>query len=131
TGNWFFREVPPGRRWPTRDCCRWSTWSSSSSTTWQRALICPAASRCGGRRVRCPQRCAGRSNRATPSVRKGHEMDEHGSPFRCAVLSVAKHDYVARGVASHPRFELTVVADDPQVPDWIHERNQLFADANR
>jgi predicted dehydrogenase len=44
------------------------------------------------------------------------------------VLSVAKHDYVARGVASHPRFELTVVADDPDVPDWLHERNQLFAD---
>jgi predicted dehydrogenase len=51
-------------------------------------------------------------------------------PFRCAVLSVAKHDYVARGVASHPRFELTVVADDPDVPGWLHERNQLFADAN-
>ena len=26
--------------------------------------------------------------------------------FRCAVLSAVKHDYVARGVASHPRFEL-------------------------
>lgn len=51
--------------------------------------------------------------------------------FRCAVLSVAKHDYVARGVASHPRFELTVVADDPQVPEWIHERNQLFADLHQ
>ena len=37
--------------------------------------------------------------------------------FRCAVLSAVKHDYVARGVASHPRFELAVVADDPQVPD--------------
>lgn len=52
-------------------------------------------------------------------------------PFRCAVLSVAKHDYVARGVASHPRFELTVVADEPHVPDWLHERNQLFADAQQ
>jgi myo-inositol 2-dehydrogenase / D-chiro-inositol 1-dehydrogenase len=49
--------------------------------------------------------------------------------FRCAVLSVAKHDYVARGVAAHPRFELAVVADDPNVPDWLHERNQLFADS--
>src|ERR1051325_1713521 len=49
--------------------------------------------------------------------------------FRCAVLSVAKHDYVARGMATHPRFELAVVADDPQVPDWLHERNQQFADA--
>ena len=50
--------------------------------------------------------------------------------FRCAVLSAVKHDYVARGVASHPRFELVVVADDPQVPDWAHERNQKFAEAH-
>ncbi len=50
--------------------------------------------------------------------------------FRCAVLSAVKHDYVARGLASHPRFELAVVADDPHVPDWAHERNQQFADAN-
>lgn len=49
--------------------------------------------------------------------------------FRCAVLSAVKHDYVARGVASHPRFELAVVADDPEVPGWAHERNQQFADA--
>jgi predicted dehydrogenase len=51
--------------------------------------------------------------------------------FRCAVLSAVKHDYVARGVASHPRFELAVVADDPDVPGWAHERNQQFADAHR
>jgi predicted dehydrogenase len=51
--------------------------------------------------------------------------------YRCAVLSAVKHDYVARGVASHPRFELAVVADDPHVPDWAHERNQQFADAFR
>jgi myo-inositol 2-dehydrogenase / D-chiro-inositol 1-dehydrogenase len=51
--------------------------------------------------------------------------------FRAAVLSVVKHDYIARGMASHPRFALTVVADDPHVPDWTHERNQQFADANR
>ncbi len=48
--------------------------------------------------------------------------------FRCAAISAVKHDYVARGVASHPRFELVVVADDPQVPDWAHERNQQLAD---
>jgi predicted dehydrogenase len=48
--------------------------------------------------------------------------------FRCAVLSAVKHDYVARGVASHPRFELAVVADEPGVPDWAHERNQHLAD---
>lgn len=54
-----------------------------------------------------------------------------GAPrrFRCAVLSVLKHDYVARGVASHPRFELVVVCDDPHIPQWAHERNQQFADA--
>ena len=56
-------------------------------------------------------------------------MSSSPKQFRCAVLSAVKHDYVARGVASHPRFELTVVADDPQIPDWAHERNQQFADA--
>lgn len=49
--------------------------------------------------------------------------------FRCAALSAIKHDYVARGVASHPRFELVVVADEPHLPDWVHERNQQFADS--
>jgi len=49
--------------------------------------------------------------------------------FRCAVLSAVKHDYVARGIASHPRFELAVVADDPGVPEWTHQRNQQLADA--
>jgi predicted dehydrogenase len=36
---------------------------------------------------------------------------------------------VPRGVASHPRFELTVVADDPDRSDWAHQRNQKFADS--
>ncbi len=49
--------------------------------------------------------------------------------FRCAILSAVKHDYVARGVASHPRFEMAVVADDPHVPTWAHERNQQLADS--
>jgi predicted dehydrogenase len=44
-----------------------------------------------------------------------------------AALGVVKHDYLPRGVAAHPRFELVVVADDPSVPDWMHERNQRFA----
>src|SRR5215470_14421853 len=48
--------------------------------------------------------------------------------FRCAVLSVVKHAYVARGVAAHRRFELAVVADDPDRPDWTHRRNQELAD---
>ncbi|MFM8286842.1 MAG: Gfo/Idh/MocA family protein [Planctomycetaceae bacterium] len=47
--------------------------------------------------------------------------------WRCAVLSVVKHAYVPRGVAAHPRFELVVVADDADQPDWVHERNQQFA----
>ena len=38
--------------------------------------------------------------------------------FRCAVLSAVKHDYVARGVAAHRRFELVVVADEmPDLPN--------------
>ena len=48
--------------------------------------------------------------------------------FRCAVLSAVKHDYVPRGMAAHPRFELVVVADDADQPDWVHERNQKLAD---
>ena len=52
-------------------------------------------------------------------------------PFRCAVLSAVKHDYIARGMASHPRFELVVVAEDPDVPGWAHERNQQFAELYR
>jgi predicted dehydrogenase len=31
-------------------------------------------------------------------------------------------------MASHPRFELVVVADDADVPEWAHERNQQLAD---
>jgi len=48
--------------------------------------------------------------------------------LRCAVISVVKHAYVPNGVASHPRFELVVVADDDDQPNWVHERNQLYAD---
>ncbi len=48
--------------------------------------------------------------------------------YRCALLSVIKHDYVPRGVVSHPQFDIVVVADDPDVPEWAHERNQSFAD---
>jgi predicted dehydrogenase len=33
------------------------------------------------------------------------------------------------GVASHPRFEIAVVADEPDLPDWAHERNEQLADA--
>ena len=48
--------------------------------------------------------------------------------LRVAILSVVKHDYVPRGVLSHARFEPVVVADDPSVPQWVHERNAAFAE---
>ncbi|MBM3969167.1 MAG: hypothetical protein FJ302_04805 [Planctomycetes bacterium] len=73
-----------------------------------------------------PESVSPRTNVAIPVVR---ERMPSGSPFRCAAISAVKHDYVARGVATHPRFQLVVVADDPEVPDWTHERNQQLADS--
>ena len=46
---------------------------------------------------------------------------------RVAVLSVVKHAYLPRAVAAHPQFDPVVVADDASEPDWVHERNELFA----
>ena len=48
--------------------------------------------------------------------------------FRAGVFSVVKHCYLPRAVSAHPRFELVVVTDDVDQPDWVHERNQKFAD---
>ena len=48
--------------------------------------------------------------------------------FRAGVFSVVKHCYLPRAVSAHPRFELVVVTDDADQPDWVHERNQKFAD---
>lgn len=83
--------------------------------------------------VRVAMRSVGWALLPVPALPKadGQECPSYKTTFRCAVLSAVKHDYVARGVASHPRFELVVVADDPQIPDWAHERNQLFADELR
>ena len=47
--------------------------------------------------------------------------------FRAGVFSVVKHCYLPRAVSAHPRFELVVVTDDADQPDWVHERNQKFA----
>ena len=47
--------------------------------------------------------------------------------FRAGVFSVVKHCYLPRAVSAHPRFELVVVTDDVDQPDWVHERNQKFA----
>ncbi len=81
--------------------------------------------------VRTVMRTVGRAPSAVLIADKNGEQEclSSGKIFRCAVLSAVKHDYVARGVASHPRFELVVVTDDPQVPDWAHERNQQLADS--
>ncbi len=56
-------------------------------------------------------------------------MNSADSPpkFRVAILSVVKHDYVAKGILSHPRFEPAVVADDADQPAWVHARNEQFA----
>ena len=48
--------------------------------------------------------------------------------FNFVALSVVKHDYVPHGMAAHPRFTPVVVADDADRPDYVHERNQVFAD---
>ena len=48
--------------------------------------------------------------------------------FRAGAFSVVKHCYLPRAVAAHPRFELVVVTDDADQPDWVHKRNQKFAD---
>ena len=51
-----------------------------------------------------------------------------GEIFRVAALSAVKHGYVPEGVHPHPRFEVVVVADDADRPDWTHARNQKLAD---
>lgn len=48
--------------------------------------------------------------------------------YKALVLSVVKHAYIARAVDAHPRFDLVAVCDDPQEPEWVHQRNQEFAD---
>ena len=55
-------------------------------------------------------------------------MSSCDSKIRVAVISVVKHAYVPLGIASHDRYEIVVVADDASEPDWVHERNQKFAD---
>ena len=49
-------------------------------------------------------------------------------PYRALVLSVVKHDYIARAVEAHPRFQLVAVCDDADVPAWVHERHEMFAE---
>ena len=48
--------------------------------------------------------------------------------FRTAVVSVVKHDYIANGILSHARFVPVVVTDDADQPEWVHARNQQYAD---
>jgi predicted dehydrogenase len=49
-------------------------------------------------------------------------------PIPVAILSVVKHDYIPRGMLAHTRFHAAVVADDPEQPEWAHERNEAFAE---
>ena len=48
--------------------------------------------------------------------------------YRALVLSVVKHEYLPLAVDAHPRFDLVAVADEADNPDWVHQRNQEFAD---
>ncbi|MDA7633094.1 Gfo/Idh/MocA family oxidoreductase [bacterium] len=48
--------------------------------------------------------------------------------YRVLALSVVKHDYLPRAVAAHPQFQLVGVADHPGESDWVHARNQAFAE---
>ncbi len=49
------------------------------------------------------------------------------STLPVAVLSVVKHSYVPNGVFIHHRFKPVVVADDPDQPEWVHQRNEKYA----
>ena len=55
-------------------------------------------------------------------------MNSSKKKFRTAVVSVVKHDYVPNGIFSHSRFAPVVVTDDKDQPEWVHERNQEYAD---
>tara|TARA_Y100000588_G_scaffold348112_1_gene397436 strand:+ start:4578 stop:5684 length:1107 start_codon:yes stop_codon:yes gene_type:complete len=55
-------------------------------------------------------------------------MSSNDRPFKALVLSIVKHEYIPLAVDAHPRFELVAVADDASAPEWVHERNQEFAD---
>ena len=99
-----------------------------SVTEWQNVLKVAEAVR----RTISSSEPAGVSSRTVTIAPNVRGLTPAGSPsvtFRCAALSAVKHDYVARAVATHPRFEMVVVADDPQIPDWAHERNQQLADS--
>ncbi len=56
------------------------------------------------------------------------EHKDEGKKHRAIVLSVVKHDYLPRAAAVHPKFQLVGVADHAHCPNWVHERNQAFAD---
>ncbi len=54
-------------------------------------------------------------------------MNSARPTYRTAALSVVKHAYIAEAVAAHPDFDIVVVADDGDRPDWTHDRNKLLA----
>lgn len=68
------------------------------------------------------------SNKVTSPSGSPVFAEARSTVHRFAALSVVKHAYVPLGVASHPGFTPAVVADDADVPEWAHERNQQLAD---
>src|SRR5262249_5799937 len=112
------------RRSASRRCCR------SSSTPCAPVATCRRPWQTGDARGVSRRPCVARSNRIRPWSWRPVDVSIPRT-FRCAVLSALKHDYVARGMAAHGCFDLVVVADDPDIPEWGHERNQQLADAFR
>ncbi|MEM7479061.1 MAG: Gfo/Idh/MocA family oxidoreductase [Planctomycetota bacterium] len=47
--------------------------------------------------------------------------------FRALILSAVKHDYIAKAVQDHRRFEIVGVADETEQPEWVDARNEEFA----
>ncbi len=48
--------------------------------------------------------------------------------YKAIAFSVVKHDYIALAAEAHPSFDIVAVCDEAQAPDWVHERNQEYAD---
>ena len=42
-------------------------------------------------------------------------------------ISIIINDYLAKAVHAHPNFEIVVVSDDSDVPEWVHQRNRQLA----
>lgn len=61
-------------------------------------------------------------------LKNSGQHEGESKKHRAIVLSVVKHDYLPRAVAAHPKFQIIGVADQARCPNWVHQRNQAFAD---